>query len=77
MQQYECTKCKKPKVVNDKRTTIEIKCCQGESLVKHVALDDRIIVPVAEMPKINLPTGPLPLSTPAPKTSPTIIPAKK
>lgn len=81
MKRYACSKCGKEIVVRALKENIEIKCCNGDTPVKHTETVARVVVPVGTLPKVMTDNKPLPLSKPAPPETPVkpvgIVPATK
>jgi DNA-binding helix-hairpin-helix protein with protein kinase domain len=63
MNQYECPKCGRNVVQNNKSDTANVKCCNGDNLLTFKKVGTKIIIPVA---KLVTPDSlkPLPKSTP-------------
>jgi DNA-directed RNA polymerase subunit RPC12/RpoP len=78
MNKYTCSKCGAERVAPRTETTIEIKCCSGDTPVKHTQTSARTIVAVQELPKSMIDNKLLPPSTPLLPEKPVgIVPAKK
>ena len=46
--------------------TVEVKCCKGETPVKHTKSGTKLVIPVTKLPETMTDKKPLPPSTPLP-----------